>query len=135
MDYVLIKRLTSPDEIRMFEKGTFEVVRLGGLTVGRASYEPGWKWSTHVGPLVGQSLCQSAPENEMDARADGERGHAATRAADPSTQEEAGSCLCVSCRLLCLREDDSPHNRHFSTGKGLPCQIFFTVPMISTNRS
>jgi quercetin dioxygenase-like cupin family protein len=60
MDHVLIKRLTSPDEIRTFEKGTFEVVRLGNLTVGRATYEPGWKWSTHVGPLVGQSLCQVA---------------------------------------------------------------------------
>jgi len=60
MDQVLIKRWTSPDEIRTFEKGTFEVVWLGGLTVGRASYEPGWKWSTHVGPLVGQSLCQVA---------------------------------------------------------------------------
>ena len=60
MDPVLLKRFTSPDETRSFEKGTFEVVRLGGLTVGRASYEPGWKWSTHVGPLVGLSLCQVA---------------------------------------------------------------------------
>ncbi len=60
MDHVLLKRFTSPDEVRSFEKGTFEVVRLGGLTVGRASYEPGWKWSTHVGPLVGLSMCQVA---------------------------------------------------------------------------
>jgi quercetin dioxygenase-like cupin family protein len=60
MDPVLLKRFTSPDETRSFEKGTFELVRLGGLTVGRASYEPGWKWSTHVGPLVGLSLCQVA---------------------------------------------------------------------------
>jgi quercetin dioxygenase-like cupin family protein len=58
MDHVLLKRFTSPDETRSFEKGTFEVVRLGGLTVGRASYEPGWRWSTHVGPLVGLPLCQ-----------------------------------------------------------------------------
>ena len=60
MDHVLMKRFTSPDDIRTFEKGTFEVVRLGSLTVGRASYEPGWKWSTHVGPLLGQPLCQVA---------------------------------------------------------------------------
>ena len=60
MDRVLLKRFTSPDEIRSFEKGTFEVVRLGGLTVGRASYEPGWKWSTHVGSLVGLSMCPVA---------------------------------------------------------------------------
>ena len=60
MNQVLLKRFTSPDEARSFEKGTFEVVRLGGLTLGRASYEPGWKWSTHVGPLVRQSMCQVA---------------------------------------------------------------------------
>jgi mannose-6-phosphate isomerase-like protein (cupin superfamily) len=60
MVHVLLKRFTAPDETRSFEKGTFEVVRLGGLTVGRASYEPGWKWSTHVGPLLGHSRCQVA---------------------------------------------------------------------------
>ena len=57
---IVLKRFTSPDETRVFEKGTFEVIRLGGLTLGRASYEPGWKWSTHVGALVGQSMCQVA---------------------------------------------------------------------------
>jgi quercetin dioxygenase-like cupin family protein len=38
-------------------KGRFEIVTLGGLTIGRATYEPGWKWSIHVGPSVGESLC------------------------------------------------------------------------------
>lgn len=38
-------------------KGRFEVVRLGGMTIGRATYEPGWKWSEHVGPGVGASRC------------------------------------------------------------------------------
>lgn len=60
MDHILIKRFTSADETRSFEKGTFEVVRLGGLTLGRASYGPGWKWSTYVGPVVGRSLYQVA---------------------------------------------------------------------------
>ncbi len=60
MDQVLLKRFSSPDEVRSFEKGTFEVVRFRGLTVGRASYEPGWKWSTHVGPLMGLSMCPVA---------------------------------------------------------------------------
>src|SRR5260370_17253296 len=60
MEHVVLKRFTSPDEVRSFEKGTFEVVQLGGLTVGRASYETGWKRSTHVGPLVGLSMCPVA---------------------------------------------------------------------------
>src|SRR5262245_54747244 len=38
-------------------RGKFEIVRLGGMTIGRATYEPGWKWSEHVGPGVGASRC------------------------------------------------------------------------------
>src|SRR4029450_498781 len=42
-----------PDEVRTFQKGRFELVTIGGLTIGRAIYQPGWKWSIHVGPLAG----------------------------------------------------------------------------------
>lgn len=52
-----IKRFDSADERRTFEKGKFEVVTAGGLAVGRASYEPGWKWSEHVGPSLGAKSC------------------------------------------------------------------------------
>ena len=38
-------------------KGRFDIVRLGGQTIGRATYEPGWKWSLHVGPTVGATRC------------------------------------------------------------------------------
>jgi hypothetical protein len=54
---VLLKRFESPDEIRTFEKGIFEIVRLGQMTIGRATYQPGWQWSKHVGPAVGASRC------------------------------------------------------------------------------
>ena len=54
---VIRKRFESPDEVRVFEKGRLEVVRIGAMTVGRASYEPGWKWSLHVGPTVGATRC------------------------------------------------------------------------------
>ena len=40
---VILKRFEAPDEIRIFEKGKFEIVKIGGMTIGRASYEPGWK--------------------------------------------------------------------------------------------
>src|SRR5947209_2418832 len=55
---VILKRFEAPDETRTFEKGRFELVNLGGLTVGRATYEPGWKWSVHVGPSVGHKSYQ-----------------------------------------------------------------------------
>jgi quercetin dioxygenase-like cupin family protein len=54
---VILKRFESPDETRRMVKGKFEIVRLGGLTVGRATYEPGWRWSAHVGPGIGQTRC------------------------------------------------------------------------------
>ena len=54
---VLLRRFDEPDETRHFEKGRFDVVRLGGVEIGRASYQPGWKWSTHVAPSAGTPLC------------------------------------------------------------------------------
>ena len=54
---VILKRFEAPDEVREMTKGKFEIVRLGGLTLGRATYEPGWKWSEHVGASRGQSRC------------------------------------------------------------------------------
>jgi quercetin dioxygenase-like cupin family protein len=54
---VILKRFDTPDEVRVFPKGRFEVVRIGGLTIGRATYEPGWHWSEHVGPTAGAALC------------------------------------------------------------------------------
>jgi hypothetical protein len=54
---VILKRFESPDEVREFKKGRFDIVRLGGVTIGRATYEPGWKWSVHVGPGIGATRC------------------------------------------------------------------------------
>ena len=54
---VIVKRFERPDEVREMIKGRFEIVRLGRLTIGRATYQPGWKWSDHVGPTVGATRC------------------------------------------------------------------------------
>jgi hypothetical protein len=54
----ILKRFENPDEVREFEKGRFEIIHLGGMTIGRAIYEPGWKWSEHVGPLAGTKFCE-----------------------------------------------------------------------------
>ena len=54
---VILKRFDAPDEVREFELGRFELVTLGGMTIGRASYQPGWKWSVHVGAGLGQASC------------------------------------------------------------------------------
>jgi quercetin dioxygenase-like cupin family protein len=55
---VLLKKFDSPDEVRVFEKGRLELLHLGPMVIGRATYEPGWKWSEHVGPGAGTPLCE-----------------------------------------------------------------------------
>ncbi|MGA2923819.1 MAG: cupin domain-containing protein [Candidatus Sulfotelmatobacter sp.] len=54
---VTLKRLELPDEVRNFEKGKFEVVHVGAMTIGRATYQPGWRWSEHVGKAAGAKSC------------------------------------------------------------------------------
>jgi hypothetical protein len=50
----------APDETRAFDKGQLQVVTLGSATVGRATFEPGWRWSECVKPLAGTDSCEAA---------------------------------------------------------------------------
>jgi hypothetical protein len=55
---VQLVSLERPTAVRSFEKGRFELYEVGPMTLGRATYEPGWKWSTHVAPITGELSCQ-----------------------------------------------------------------------------
>jgi class 3 adenylate cyclase/quercetin dioxygenase-like cupin family protein len=52
------KRFDRPDEVRIVERARVELIELGELAVGRAIFEPGWRWSDHVKPIVGTESCQ-----------------------------------------------------------------------------
>ena len=54
------KNLSRPDETRRFDKGRVEVVTVNDVTFGRATLEPGWKWSACVKPLVQTQSCEAA---------------------------------------------------------------------------
>ena len=54
-----VKGFGAPDEVRTFEKGRVELVKVGGVTIGRGTFEPGWKWSTHVKPLAKTTSCEA----------------------------------------------------------------------------
>jgi mannose-6-phosphate isomerase-like protein (cupin superfamily) len=54
----ILRRFEAPDEVRRFPKGRFEVVRIAGTTLGRATYDPGWKWSEHVGRPMHKEHCE-----------------------------------------------------------------------------
>jgi hypothetical protein len=47
------------DEVRTFPKGRLELVTIGGATIGRATLEPGWRWSTSVRPIVNTKSCEA----------------------------------------------------------------------------
>ncbi|HEY7126931.1 MAG TPA: cupin domain-containing protein [Ktedonobacterales bacterium] len=52
------KSFTTPDEKRTTPRATTEIVKLGDKPVARVTYEPGWRWSEHVKPIVGTESCQ-----------------------------------------------------------------------------
>jgi quercetin dioxygenase-like cupin family protein len=56
------KSFDSPEEVRSFEQGSgqLELVNLDGGPIGRATFQPGWKWSKHVKPIAGTASCQAA---------------------------------------------------------------------------
>ena len=54
----LRRKRFDPDEVRVVDKARVELVELGELAVGRAIFEPGWRWSEHVKPIVGTESCQ-----------------------------------------------------------------------------
>jgi len=53
------KSFLKPDEVRAFEKGKVELVTIGTITFGRATFQPGWKWSVSVKPLVNTKSCEA----------------------------------------------------------------------------
>ena len=54
-----VKSLNAPDEVRTFDKGKIEIISIEGRTVGRATFQPGWKWSESVKPLVNTRSCEA----------------------------------------------------------------------------
>jgi uncharacterized protein YjlB len=63
-------------EVRTFPHGQFEICEVGGHSIGRARYQPGWRWSRDVGPRAGTDLCQASHVGVVLA------GKAAVRMAD-----------------------------------------------------
>jgi hypothetical protein len=54
-----VKSFFKPDEVRNFPLGKLELVTVGGAAVGRATLEPGWRWSSSVRPIVQTMSCEA----------------------------------------------------------------------------
>ena len=57
------KSIKNPEETRAFPKGKVDLVKFEGVTFGLATFEPGWKWSTSVKPIVKTESCQAPHTN------------------------------------------------------------------------
>jgi len=57
---IVAKSAADADEQRNFQgNGHMDVLKLGEHTVGIATFEPGWRWSTNVKPIAGTDTCQA----------------------------------------------------------------------------
>jgi hypothetical protein len=53
------KAFAEAGEVRAFERGRVELLKIGGSEIGRLVLEPGWRWSQHVKPIAGTDLCEA----------------------------------------------------------------------------
>lgn len=60
MNKVECKNFGQPDEVREFPKGRLELLKIGGASVGRATFEPGWRWSESLKPTTSTESCEAA---------------------------------------------------------------------------
>ena len=58
MSPIEINDFASPDEVRSPERTTVELVKVGGGEIGRYTFQPGWRWSECIKPVVGGDSCQ-----------------------------------------------------------------------------
>jgi len=53
------KSFDKPEEVREFPKGRLELINVGGVTIGRVTFQPGWKWSTSLQPIAKTKSCEA----------------------------------------------------------------------------
>jgi len=59
MHAIEITDFSAPDEVRRPDHTRIDVVKLAGGEVGRYTFEPGWRWSEHIKPIVATETCQT----------------------------------------------------------------------------
>ncbi len=59
LDAAELKSFGNADEVREFPQGRVELINIGGATIGRAIFEPGWRWATSVQPIAKTRSCEA----------------------------------------------------------------------------
>jgi mannose-6-phosphate isomerase-like protein (cupin superfamily) len=60
MEHSEVMNFNKPDEVREFPHGRLELIKIGGVMVGKATIQPGWKWSESVKPIAKTHSCEAA---------------------------------------------------------------------------
>lgn len=58
MSAIEVGDFSNPDEVRSPDRTTIELVKIGGGEIGRFTFQPGWRWSECIKPVVGTETCQ-----------------------------------------------------------------------------
>lgn len=58
-DKAELKSFGAADEVRTFPAGRLELLKVGGATIGRAVFDPGWRWSESVKPIAKTRSCEA----------------------------------------------------------------------------
>jgi hypothetical protein len=53
------RNFAKPNEVRKFPNGHVDLIKVGGATIGRGVFEPGWRWSKSVKPLAKTHSCEA----------------------------------------------------------------------------
>jgi hypothetical protein len=59
MSSAQLKSFGAPDEVRQFPQGRLELIKIGGATIGRAVFDPGWRWAKSVQPIAKSKSCEA----------------------------------------------------------------------------
>ncbi len=59
MEKAELRSFKKPDEVRVFPKGRLELIKVGGGMVGRAIFEPGWRWSESIQSIAKTKSCEA----------------------------------------------------------------------------
>jgi len=59
MSGIEITDFSAPDEVRKPDHTTIEIMKIAGGEIGRYTFQPGWRWSDHIKPIVATDMCQT----------------------------------------------------------------------------
>ncbi|MDX6007622.1 cupin domain-containing protein [Cupriavidus necator] len=120
-----VKSHASPDEVRTPAKTRVEVVQLEGFTIGRFNFEPGWRWSECIKPVVKTDHCQASHVGYAVS------GRLTVRMKDGTEKTTRASPL-AQARSACTYRAGRPHRVELTLRGGVDRAVIPLLPVLKT---